>query len=331
MGCKKLDTDFFNFLELVHSEKSASEEKKRINYYPFGLKHKGYNNVVNGEHYPYGYNGKEENDELGLEWLDFGARNYDASLGRWMNIDPLTEIVPSINPYQYCYNNPINFVDPTGLFSHAPEELASTFIDENGNILDVRDDGDRNIYLVHDPENWDGTKNNLVSIGHTPEDDTLKDFKDDNFFTEEVITFMYDEAVRLDKDAKIFVDAFEISYVAELKRNQDQVIQLLIEIEAIHRSRKKLLEQMILINEMLLEITKTRNAGKAEEGEVVAQRVLLRSILAMYGNVTVELNDEWSGTIAPQSKQDEISRKTQHKINSIIKKYEQMIEKIKNK
>src|SRR5690606_41555926 len=47
------------------------------NYYPFGLKHSGYNNVVNGVAHPYGYNGKEEQDELGLIWLDFSARNYE--------------------------------------------------------------------------------------------------------------------------------------------------------------------------------------------------------------------------------------------------------------
>jgi len=84
------------------------------NYYPFGLKHKGYNNVVNGTDYPYGYNGKEENDELGLEWLDFGARNYDASLGRWMNIDPKADKYYPLSPYQAMANNPNVFVDPDG-------------------------------------------------------------------------------------------------------------------------------------------------------------------------------------------------------------------------
>ncbi len=84
------------------------------NYYPFGLRHKGYNNVVNGTHHPYTYNGKEEQDELGLNWIDYGARNYDASIGRWMNLDPLAEVYHTDTPYAYVLNNPLSFIDPDG-------------------------------------------------------------------------------------------------------------------------------------------------------------------------------------------------------------------------
>jgi len=82
--------------------------------YTFGLKHKGYNNVVNGTDHKYGFGGKEEQDELDLDWHDFGARNYDAALGRWMNIDPYAGKYMSFSPYNYALNNPLTFVDPNG-------------------------------------------------------------------------------------------------------------------------------------------------------------------------------------------------------------------------
>lgn len=83
------------------------------NYYPFGLKHKGYNDylpIANN----YKYNGKELQDELNLNVYDYGARNYDPALGRWMNIDPHSENYYSLSPYNSFVNNPISFVDPTG-------------------------------------------------------------------------------------------------------------------------------------------------------------------------------------------------------------------------
>ncbi len=101
-------------------------------YYPFGLKHENYAsekfNIVkepNGDLYviqpterrewQYKYNGKEWQDELGLNFYDYGARNYDAAIGRWMNVDPLAEVSRRWNPYNYCYNNPVYFIDPDGM------------------------------------------------------------------------------------------------------------------------------------------------------------------------------------------------------------------------
>jgi RHS repeat-associated protein len=89
------------------------------NYYPFGLKHNGYNSAVTplNPKNKYKFNGKELQDELGLNLYDYGARNYDPALGRWMNIDPLAEVSRRWSPYAYCYNNPMLFVDPDGMLA----------------------------------------------------------------------------------------------------------------------------------------------------------------------------------------------------------------------
>lgn len=95
------------------------EIQEENNYYPFGLKHKGYNNTQNGRNHKYGFGGKEEQDDdvagTQLDWLDFGARNYDASIGRWMNLDPLAEQMRRHSPYNYAFNNPLRFIDPDGM------------------------------------------------------------------------------------------------------------------------------------------------------------------------------------------------------------------------
>jgi RHS repeat-associated protein len=63
---------------------------------------------------PYKYNGKELDTKKGLNWHDYGARHYDAALGRWFVVDPLAEKYYSISAYGYCLNNPVKFIDPYG-------------------------------------------------------------------------------------------------------------------------------------------------------------------------------------------------------------------------
>jgi RHS repeat-associated protein len=82
-------------------------------YYPFGM------NLVGIEkqgqpHDRFQYNGKEKQEEFGLNAYDYGARLYSFDAPRWWQIDPLAEKYYAYSAYNYVLNNPINAIDPDG-------------------------------------------------------------------------------------------------------------------------------------------------------------------------------------------------------------------------
>ena len=78
-------------------------------YYPFGGVFASEENVQ-----PYKYNGKELDTKKGLNWYDYGARRYDAALGRFTTTDRFAEKYYSMSSYQYGGNNPVGNIDVNG-------------------------------------------------------------------------------------------------------------------------------------------------------------------------------------------------------------------------
>jgi RHS repeat-associated protein len=92
---------------VVVNETGATEEVNH--YYAFGGLFSSDESIQ-----PFKYNGKELDTQKGLNWYDYGARQYDATLGRWFAVDPLGEDYYPESSYAYCGNNSINRIDPTG-------------------------------------------------------------------------------------------------------------------------------------------------------------------------------------------------------------------------
>ncbi len=81
-------------------------------YYPFGGTYADVG--LNSSLQPYKYNGKELDRMHGLNWYEYGHRQYDPIVPVFTKVDPDCEDYPYISPYAYCLNNPILHIDMDG-------------------------------------------------------------------------------------------------------------------------------------------------------------------------------------------------------------------------
>ncbi|WP_277016297.1 RHS repeat domain-containing protein [Flavobacterium lindanitolerans] len=167
-------TDHLGNIRLSYAMDPQSPNGLKIleenHYYPFGLKHTNYNSnvLVHREDagalkikdpdfpkpsapilpYNYKYNGKEFQDEMGMNWYDYGARNYDPAIGRWMNTDPLAEKYKRWTPYNYAMDNPVRFIDPDGKRIKIGKNYYSYV--ENRDYDSIKDDFEKQTYQALD-------------------------------------------------------------------------------------------------------------------------------------------------------------------------------------
>jgi RHS repeat-associated protein len=94
----------------------------KCDYYPFGMEMPG--RKITTDNYRYGYNGMEKDDEVKGNGNSYTTefRQYDPRLGRWLSLDPLMHMFPSMSPYVAFDNNPIYFIDPLGLAAEGGPE-----------------------------------------------------------------------------------------------------------------------------------------------------------------------------------------------------------------
>lgn len=101
-------TDHLGNTRVVHN--GSGTVLQQTDYLPFGME---INRKISSPKMPYTYNGKELQPDIGM--YDYGARFYDAVIGRWNVVDPLAEEDRAWSVYNYVRNNPIRLIDPDGM------------------------------------------------------------------------------------------------------------------------------------------------------------------------------------------------------------------------
>jgi RHS repeat-associated protein len=112
-------------------------------YYPYGrtIDQRSYTAVTEADRFR--FTGHEHDAESGYDY--HGARYYQPEVGRYLGVDVMAGKRPEWTCYRYGLDNPVKFVDPTGMFESTDVEKNEdgTYTVKGGKV-----DGDRSIYIV---------------------------------------------------------------------------------------------------------------------------------------------------------------------------------------
>ena len=108
---------WFDDLKIEQLDLSQNEIVSETNYYPFGLAHKGYNEVSTssnlGENWK--YQGQERTPEMDLNIDEWKYRVSDPAIGRFWQIDPLAEDYYHNGTYNFSENRVVDGFELEGL------------------------------------------------------------------------------------------------------------------------------------------------------------------------------------------------------------------------
>lgn len=145
---------FTDNLESVRAivDARSGDVLKRYDYYPYGLEW-GYEQKEKRREYRYKYNGKEDQANLGIDYLDYGARLYDPYIGSWTCMDPEARKFPSSGAYVFCAANPVNYIDPDGMVvrpkgDESIETIRSTLPSDARDYVKLNKDGNIDLNLL---------------------------------------------------------------------------------------------------------------------------------------------------------------------------------------
>jgi RHS repeat-associated protein len=135
------------------SDTSLIEVLERHYYYPFGMAMEGVWSRRTAPGMGYLYNGKELEEDLGLGWYAYGFRYYDATIGRFTGVDPISDQFPWVSTFNYAENEPVGHIDLHGLQKYTPKMQS---IDKPSDLLSTK--------MLNNL--WEGTKTAAIEIGY---------------------------------------------------------------------------------------------------------------------------------------------------------------------